>query len=167
MTAIAPQCAAEEVDMELDGLDGLEILEPHECLTLLARCKVGRVGLVVSGAPRVLPVNYASDGDGNVIFRTADTSILTTVATRPVAFEVDGFDERYQTGWSVCVQGVGREITGADDPMAQRLQQLNVITWAPGQRDRWFAITADEITGRRIPLAVAPSDFGWIPGVLS
>jgi hypothetical protein len=62
---------------------------------------------------------------------------------------------------------VGREITDANDPAAMRLRELSVVTWASGQRDRWFAIAPEEITGRRLPLAATANDFGWIPGVLS
>jgi nitroimidazol reductase NimA-like FMN-containing flavoprotein (pyridoxamine 5'-phosphate oxidase superfamily) len=148
-------------------LVGLEILALEDCLRLLTGGSIGRVGFVVDGLPRVLPVNYAADMDGSVAFRTAPGSILAHVATRPAAFEVDGFDEHSRTGWSVCVQGVGREITDADDPLARRLHELAVVTWAPGRRDRWFTVTPDEITGRRIPLSAAAADFGWIPGVVS
>jgi nitroimidazol reductase NimA-like FMN-containing flavoprotein (pyridoxamine 5'-phosphate oxidase superfamily) len=153
--------------MNDEKLDGLEVLPLGDCLWLLTGGCIGRVGFVVDGLPRVLPVNYAADTDGSVAFRTARDSMLARVAAQPAVFEVDGFDERSRTGWSVCVQGVGREITDADDPLGLRLHDLAVITWAPGLRDRWFTITPDEITGRRIPLTAVPADFGWIPGVVS
>jgi nitroimidazol reductase NimA-like FMN-containing flavoprotein (pyridoxamine 5'-phosphate oxidase superfamily) len=151
----------------VEQFTGLEVLTPGDCLYLLAGGCIGRVGFGVSGQTHVLPVNYAVDKDGSVVFRTMAQSILTSVAAKPVAFEVDGFDERHQMGWSVCVHGVGREITDADDPTAGRLRELSVVTWAPGQRDRWFAITPDEITGRRLPLAATAADFGWTSGVVS
>ena len=151
----------------IDTITGLEVLTPGDCLYLLAGCSVGRAGFVVSGRPHVLPVNYAVDKDASVIFRTTDQSILTNVAGNQVAFEVDGFDERHRSGWSVCVHGVGREITDASDPAATRLRELSVVTWASGHRDRWFAITPEEITGRRLPLAATANDFGWIPGIVS
>jgi uncharacterized protein len=138
-----------------------------DCLRLLTGGQIGRVGFVVSGHPHVLPVNYAADDDGAVVFRTAGHSVLTHVAGQSVVFEVDGFDERYDPGWSVCVQGLGREITDADDPAPRRLHDLSVITWAPGRRDRWFAIVAEKVTGRRLPLAAQAADFGWVPGVVS
>jgi nitroimidazol reductase NimA-like FMN-containing flavoprotein (pyridoxamine 5'-phosphate oxidase superfamily) len=151
----------------VEDSSGLEVLNAGECLYLLGGACIGRVGLVVSGQPHVLPVNYAADRDGSVVFRTTVGSILTNVATKPIAFEVDGFDERRRLGWSVCVHGVGREITEDDDPTARRLRELSVVTWAPGPRDRWFAITPDLITGRRLPLAATAADFGWTPGVVS
>jgi nitroimidazol reductase NimA-like FMN-containing flavoprotein (pyridoxamine 5'-phosphate oxidase superfamily) len=147
--------------------EGLEVLTISDCLRLLKSGCIGRVGFMHAGQPRVLPVNYTADDDGSVVFRTADQSILTTIGARAATFEVDGFDERHRTGWSVCVQGIGREITTADDRLARQLQRLSVITWAPGRRDRWFAVLADEITGRRLPLTASPGDFGWFTDAVS
>jgi nitroimidazol reductase NimA-like FMN-containing flavoprotein (pyridoxamine 5'-phosphate oxidase superfamily) len=149
--------------------------EPHsslveltagECLHLLAGTCIGRVGFVAHGVPHILPVNYASDDDGAVAFRTSPQSVLATIAGQVAVFEVDGYDETHKLGWSVCVLGLAREITGDEDAMARRLHALDVVPWAPGQRDRWFAITADDVTGRRIPLQASPRDLGWQPGVL-
>jgi uncharacterized protein len=148
-------------------LDGLQALSPAECLRLLGTGRIGRVGFVSDGRPQVLPVNYVASDTGEVVFRTTDSSVLTAVAGRPATFEIDGYDEEARTGWSVCVHGPGREITDVGDVLADRLRALNVITWAPGPRDRWFAILGDQVTGRRIPMTVTPSDLGWIAGVVS
>jgi uncharacterized protein len=148
-------------------LQGLEILSPATCLRLLGSGRIGRVGLVSDGQPHVLPVNYVASEAGEIVFRTTDGSVLTAVAGGQAAFEIDGYDERTRTGWSVCVHGPGREITDAGDGLAERLRQLNVITWAPGPRDRWFTIRGDQITGRRIPMTVTPADLGWFAGVVS
>jgi len=137
------------------ALSGLEELNPGECLYLLAGNTIGRVGFVAHGLPHVLPVNYGVDRDGSIVFRTTSQSVLAGVGGQTVVFEVDGYDEARQLGWSVCVLGT-----------AQRLRELSVVTWAPGPRDRWFAITPDQITGRRLPLQVSPRDFGWLPGVV-
>ena len=144
----------------------LVVLETDECLRLLAAAVIGRVAFQAAGVPQLLPVNYAVDADGTVVFRTEDSSVLTKVGGRPAVFETDGFDPTTHTGWSVCVQGAAREITAGEDLAAVRLLEMAVIPWAPGQRDRWFAIAPDLITGRRIPL-VRDADFGWFPGVVS
>ena len=149
-------------------LEGLEVLSNEECARLLGVGCVGRVGFVVDGRPQVLPVNYVTDHTGVVVFRTSANSILMAIARQPVAFEVDGLDEVQRTGWSVCVHGSAREITDRDDPVASRLRALPVISWAPGRRERWFAITPDELTGRRLPVnPTAVGIGGWFPGVPS
>ncbi len=150
----------------VDELTGLEVLSAGDCLVLLARTQIGRVGFVVNGRPHVLPVNFEVDRDATVVFRTTAASSLTAIDGEPVTFEVDGFDARTRLGWSVCVHGRGREISGANDPTAQRLRDLGVVTWAPGRRDRWFAVIPDAITGRRLPLQALPNDVGWSPGVV-
>jgi len=144
----------------------VEVLGDEECLRLLADAVIGRVAFQAHGVQEVLPVNFAAAIDGTVVFRTAEHTSLAEVGGRPAAFEVDGFDTVTHTGWSVCVRGIGREITAGDDLTAQRLLEMTVIPWASGRRDLWFAITPDHVTGRRIPL-VRAADFGWIPGVVS
>jgi len=150
----------------LGALSGLEELNAGECLYLLAGGAIGRIGFTARGQPHVLPVNYGVDADGSIVFRTTSHSVLASVGGQLAVFEVDGYDESRKLGWSVCVLGAAREITNMDDPTAVRLRELDVVTWAPGPRDRWFAITPDQITGRRLPLQVTPRDFGWLPGVV-
>jgi uncharacterized protein len=145
---------------------GLEVLGAEECLRLLGAAVIGRVAFEAGGVPHLLPVNFAADADGTVVFRTAEHTVLESVGGRPAVFEADGFDAVNHTGWSVCVRGIGREVTAGEDSTARRLLDLSVIPWAPGQRERWFAITPDEVTGRRIPI-VRAADFGWLPGVVS
>ena len=111
-------------------LEGFEVLSRQECEVLLTRGCVGRVGFVVGGRPQVLPVNYAADDAGVVVFRTSANSILMAVAMQVVVFEVDGLDEAHRTGWSVCVHGTAREITERDDPIAERLRSLAVLSIA-------------------------------------
>jgi uncharacterized protein len=150
-------------DMELEGI---EVLTLAECLALLARGCVGRVGFSHGGRPYVLPVNYAADTNGAVVFRTGASSLLMAVSRQDAAFEVDGLDEAHRTGWSVCVYGAALEITEAMDPITHRLRSLGVISWAPGRRERWLAITPQEITGRRLPVHGAIEGLdGWFPGI--
>ena len=60
--------------------------------------------MVVGGAPGILSVNDAIDGE-RVVFRTDEGLKLRHGTLRRVAFEIDGFDEAAGTGWSVLVQG--------------------------------------------------------------
>jgi nitroimidazol reductase NimA-like FMN-containing flavoprotein (pyridoxamine 5'-phosphate oxidase superfamily) len=141
----------------------LDALTTEECMAELARTSIGRVGFVVDDRPLVLPVNYAANRQGTIVFRTAEHSVLTNVEGHAVAFEIDGYDQHTRTGWSVCVQGCAHEFT--DDPEADRPVVLTVLSWAPGARDRWFAITADQVTGRRIPMDRAAT-HDWFPGII-
>jgi nitroimidazol reductase NimA-like FMN-containing flavoprotein (pyridoxamine 5'-phosphate oxidase superfamily) len=153
--------------MERNGdLNGLEVLSEAECLVLLARGCVGRLGFVVAGRPHVLPVNYAADDRGVVVFRTAANSLLTAVAHQPVAFEIDGVDAAHRTGWSVAVQGEANELAELGTPSVDRLRAMPVVSWAPGRRDRWFAITPELITGRRLPVQGMDERDGWYEGIL-
>lgn len=127
----------------------MEDLDAAECLELLATASVGRVGLVVEGRPVVLPVNYVVD-DLSVVFRTAEGTVLNKVALQMVAFQVDRIDEATATGWSVLVQGVAQDVSTAIDTTSERLRRLALVSWAPGQRHRWFRVNADTITGRRL-----------------
>jgi uncharacterized protein len=113
----------------------LIVLDPAECRQLLLQQKIGRIAVTISGQPHVVPVTYAADEDGNVVFRTGPDTVLTRVDLELVAFEIDGVDERTKSGWSVCVHGFGREITGDDDQIARHLRQKLGASWAPC-RDR-------------------------------
>ena len=125
-------------------------LDRAECERLLASQEVGRLAVVVDGSPHVVPVNYATPGGGVVVFRSAPGTVLTEASLREVAFEVDEIDRSTHSGWSVEVRGVGRDIADALDAESVRLRQLPIITWAPGERQQWFKIIPDAVTGRRL-----------------
>jgi hypothetical protein len=149
------------------AITGLEVLSPTECLSRLGTGGIGRVGFVSGGRPQVLPVNYTIVDDA-VVFRTSQHSILTRIAGQPVTFEVDGFDAENRSGWSVCVHGSGREVTGEAELGEGSLRPSCLVSWVPGPRDRWFAVVPVEVTGRRIPVEGESGDFGgWVPGVVS
>jgi uncharacterized protein len=152
-----PRCdAPDAATPDAEGVASFEHLSRTECLDLLALAQVGRVGLVVNGMPEILPVNYALDGDA-ILFRTAAGSVLNQASMANVAFEVDRIDESTQSGWSVLVRGHADDIGDAIDATSERLRRLTLITWAPGQRQCWFVIRPQAITGRR--LRVLPSEL--------
>jgi uncharacterized protein len=125
---------------------GLEVLSPEECWTLLGATPVGRVAFLEAGEPMVLPVNHAVDGH-RILFRTFHGSLLhEALMAQPVAFQVDGFDDLERTGWSVLARGVADL---AEDH--ERLDDLELHPWADTvERDDWVQIRVEEITGRRI-----------------
>lgn len=133
---------------------GLEMLDRFDCLALIAKGRVGRLGVVAGGQPIVLPINYALIDD-EIVFRTDEGTKLTEATRGKVCFQLDRFDDPSQSGWSVLVQGWAEEITQYDHPAVQALRDLPVRPWAGGAKSHWFRIRPTAITGRRIPEAAS------------
>lgn len=133
--------------MEIDR-NGLEVLDRDECLRLLARATLGRIGVSSGALPTVVPVNFCLDGD-RILVRTGEGSKLDA-ATRNavVAFEVDDFDPMYHSGWSVVVTGVARPV--ADPGELAALERAPLTRWAPRGDGTVIAISTDMVSGRRI-----------------
>ena len=132
----------------VDRRTGLEVLERHECLRLLASQPVGRVAVVVDAWPMIFPVNYALDGD-SIVFRTDEGSKLSGASSGfHMSFEIDGIDDAGRRGWSVVVNGVGREVVDAFG--LARLRGLGLESWSPGAKTHWIRIRPEAVTGRRV-----------------
>lgn len=127
----------------------LEELSLTECLARLDGHQMGRVAIVVDGQPVIFPVNYRTD-DGTVVFRTDAGTKERGATLSPVAFEIDDVDEASHLGWSVVVQGVGRDITDAIDARSEELRVLPVSAWAPGDKVYWIKIVPTVISGRSL-----------------
>jgi len=139
--------------------ESLTSLTEQECWLLLRHHTLGRVAVVVDGRPKIFPVNYRA-GEGAVVFRTAPGTKLAHGPMTESCFEIDGFDDLSGSGWSVMVQGPISEITDAADRRAETLLRLPVQPLAPGERQHWLAIYAEEVSGRRFtsgPLAPLPT----------
>jgi nitroimidazol reductase NimA-like FMN-containing flavoprotein (pyridoxamine 5'-phosphate oxidase superfamily) len=121
-------------------------LDEADCWKLLGRHSLGRVAFVHLGLPAIFPVNFVVDG-ATIVFRAAPgTKLAMARAATRVAFEVDEASELFETGSSVVVHGVLREVTADRD----RLDRLPLRTWLPG-RDHYLAVDAEWISGRSIP----------------
>lgn len=133
------------------------VIDPDECASLLRQSHLGRIGLTDGDLPMILPVNFVFDG-GDVVFRTSAGSLLAAAAARaPVAFEIDGIEARTQTGWSVLVRGHAHEVT--DPAEVGRLEELELVPWAPGDRPHYIRVRAAQTTGRRISVPPVPSEY--------
>ena len=75
----------------------------------------------------------------------------------PVAFEVDGIDERQQTGWSVVVRGHVETVT--DPAECDQLRETPLVAWAPGAKPHYVRVNPRMVTGRRVSLHRLPSDW--------
>ncbi|MEQ8719214.1 MAG: pyridoxamine 5'-phosphate oxidase family protein [Acidimicrobiales bacterium] len=127
---------------------GYEVLDEAECHALLDATPIGRVAFVADDRPVALPVNYRWH-DGTVVFRSREGQKLHAAASgQHVCFEIDGWDTRQRTGWSVLVGGVANEVTSWAE--TEELEQLDLVPWSKGEwSERWVRITVEELSGRR------------------
>jgi nitroimidazol reductase NimA-like FMN-containing flavoprotein (pyridoxamine 5'-phosphate oxidase superfamily) len=128
----------------------LEEISVAECWQLVATQPVGRVAVIVGHYPQVFPVNYAVEGK-TILYRTGTGAKLYSIHRSNVTFEVDQIDVVQRTGWSVMVMGVAEELKAERNRSAISHADLGgARPWAPGTRDHFIRIVADQITGRRI-----------------
>lgn len=134
---------------------GTEVLRTAECLNLLESKPIGRLGFVEQGQVTILPVRYMMD-DGHVVFRSAVGAKLdAAVRWQSVAFEVDDWDQRDRTGWSVLVHGIANEVLNPERLAALGARGLD--QWVSGRQPMvWIEVRPMEITGRRIPPPLPP-----------
>ncbi len=127
---------------------GLEILSTDECWQLLQDAAVGRVAFVDAGEPVVLPVTHGVHGH-SIVFRSGSGTKLEAAAmSQPLAFEVDGWDDTYRTGWSVLARGVGETVYDDDDISV--FDGGNEPWLDSAAAGTWVRLRVDEVSGRRI-----------------
>ncbi|GAA3079977.1 pyridoxamine 5'-phosphate oxidase family protein [Streptosporangium carneum] len=130
---------------------GLDVLSRQECLDLLSSTPIGRIVFTDRALPAVQPVTFCLDGENgeDIVIRTGVGSKLAA-ATRHtvVAFEVDDFDPDTRTGWSVTAVGRARAV--CDPAEIARLSRLPLTAWAPGDRNHFIVVRAEQLSGRRI-----------------
>jgi hypothetical protein len=116
-----------------------------ECLGKLAATRVGRVAYNSPDGPVVVPVNGRVIGT-DVFLRTRTGSPLA-IALRDTkaSYQIDGFDQFDQSGWSVLVQGDASWATAADLPAYPSEWP---VPWAAGPRLTYIRIRATEVSGR-------------------
>ena len=126
----------------------LEHLSRDECLRLMGSVPVGRIVYTRQALPAVELVNFALD-NGDIVIRT-DAGGKLAAATRGavVAFEADSVDIDTHSGWSVTVVGYSRAVVDPEE--VRHLEQLDLVPWAPGERDHFIRISPTIMTGRRI-----------------
>lgn len=127
----------------------LEVLGDQECVKLLKSHDLGRIALVDKDVrPLIFPINYFFD-EGIVVFRTAPGAKLDFAPGAHVCFEIDGCNPVNGMGWSVLVRGIAHDITHPRGMPTARMHYWPVHPMAPGSRQHWIGIWANEITGRR------------------
>lgn len=118
-----------------------------DCLRLLAISRIGRVACNSAGGPLVVPVNGRAHGT-DVYLRVREGSLLAeALRDGHASYEIDGFDDFHQVGWSVLVRGRVSWIS-ADELPEHRSEWPS--PWVTGVRDVWVRISGDDIAGRRL-----------------
>jgi nitroimidazol reductase NimA-like FMN-containing flavoprotein (pyridoxamine 5'-phosphate oxidase superfamily) len=127
-----------------------EVLGHDECIELLGREEICRLAWVVDGGPRILPLNYAWDGEAAVV-RSDPGTKLNELENSDVALEVDRIDRVRREGWSVVIHGTAHEVSPEAWPStAIRPSDLYLEPWVPGGKGHWVRVVPHAITGRRI-----------------
>jgi uncharacterized protein len=129
------------------GHDDTVHLTDAECWSLLSRQTVARLAVAVGSHPDIFPINYIVDAGGLVFRSGAGTKLAAAVLGRHVAIEIDGFDDRDRSVWSVVVKGDASEI----DTMADRFaaDDLPLYPWVASAKPNFVRIEPESVTGRR------------------
>lgn len=130
---------------------GLEVIEVDECWELLSDEPLGRLAVTISGAPHIIPINYATR-DHEILFVSVAGTKLEAALQRPglpATFEIDHFDVDARTGWSVIVRGHLHPVLDLVDHTSLDIAGRPI--WLDGYRDRnWLRLVPDEVGGRRL-----------------
>ena len=89
--------------MGLSWIPKLVVLEPDQCLAMLATEEVGRV-VVPGWFPLTSPVSYVMD-DETVVLYVDGSGPVARALGREIWFSVDHYDREARGGWRVVVQG--------------------------------------------------------------
>jgi nitroimidazol reductase NimA-like FMN-containing flavoprotein (pyridoxamine 5'-phosphate oxidase superfamily) len=128
--------------------NGLEVLSREDCLRLLATAVLGRVAVTSRALPTIVPVNFHFDGRQILIRTGRGTRLDAGTRDAVVAFEADEVTNGSNSGWSVVVTGIARELTDPDQIAAA--QHPPLACWASASDDRLVAISTDVVSGRRV-----------------
>ena len=124
-------------------------LNARECQALLRSGVAGRVAVSTPTGPHIVPVNYTVV-ENAIVFRTAPYSLLGTYGRESMlAFEIDGFDEVNQLGWSVQARGRVEAVTDRAE-LALIREVAEPQPWAGGARSLYLRLRWSELSGRKL-----------------
>ena len=125
-----------------------EILDEDECLRLLEREPIGRIGLTSAALPVVLPVNFVML-ERTIVFASDPGLKLEAARAGQVAcLEVDGYEVLDHSGWSVLATGRLAEIVDRERLAAAR--ELPLSPWAVSHPRHYVELSIELLSGRRI-----------------
>ncbi len=133
-----------------------EELDRDDCIARLAAADFGRLAVVIDGRPHIFPVNIQWVQD-RVVFRSDPGLKARASQLGWVALEVDDIAPSHREGWSVVVHGWSTDVTTAVDPEFEAIRAAALPETVDGDKHLWFAITPEEITGRRVAARTNPA----------
>jgi uncharacterized protein len=128
------------------GVDAFGVLSERQCRLLLGQEQVGRVAASEEALTAVFPVNYLVVSDEIPFFTGGATKLRAATATARATFEVDRLDPVAETGWTVLVVGLAREVTEPVVVAGARAPGLR--PFADGDRSLSVALTTEVVSGR-------------------
>jgi nitroimidazol reductase NimA-like FMN-containing flavoprotein (pyridoxamine 5'-phosphate oxidase superfamily) len=134
----------------------IKTLGREECLQLLARAKIGRVGISVSALPVILPVHFTLY-DESILFRTLKgTKLSAATSDTVVAFQADDYDPVDMTYWSVLVQGFASAIK--DPSELEKIRNVEIPPWVleSADEDHFVRVETSRLSGRRFEKSRKP-----------
>jgi nitroimidazol reductase NimA-like FMN-containing flavoprotein (pyridoxamine 5'-phosphate oxidase superfamily) len=122
-------------------------LDREACWDMLRAHSFARIGYILRGEVRIVPINYAVHGD-RLVFRTADDSKFYALASNThIGFELDEVGP--ETARSVIVRGRAHEI---EDEAEVAEATATLHPWVPTEKRRVLAIEVVDLSGRSFSL---------------
>ena len=138
--------------MESDKHSGMIELDESTCMQLLQSRHVGRIALNVKPSPLVLPVNYVLSDKGIYFYTRRGAKQKAARGHHRATFQVDEYDPRLRSGWSVMARGV-LEI---QDPGNKPIRLPKPLPDA--EHPYLVRLSIEEITGRK----KTKEEGGWV-----
>ncbi len=121
-------------------------LTVNQCWDYIRQAEIGRLAVISDQHPEIFPINFVVDR-GSVVFRTAvGTKLRAAVDGGPVAFEVDGYDDRLGFAWSVVLKGSAVRLESIEEVLAS--EDLPLFPWQSGEKNHFMRIEPAETSGR-------------------
>ena len=121
-------------------------LTANQCWDHIRTAEIGRLAVITDQHPEIFPINFVVD-HGSVVFRTAEgTKLAAALAGGPVAFEVDGYDDRLGSAWSVVLKGRAVQLESIEEVLAS--EELPLFPWQSGEKNHFMRIEPTQTSGR-------------------
>lgn len=125
-----------------------EEISPDQCWALIAGQTTGRLGFLLDGWVTIFPLNCVIH-DRTVYFRTSPEGVIARQQISRAGFQLDHIDAGTRSGWTILVNGTLQRAT--DPELLKTLWGRPAEEpWAPGQRNVFFGISTEKISGRQV-----------------